>query len=497
MKLTASEFISKAEGLKTSEMNVRQRLESIRSHRQSVQSAIATQQYRLQSLYLELEALESEESGDDEDGEGTDNSAEIAAVMAEISSTQESIEEYEQQDVELRSDEMEANSELRSIEQQEQETLAEIQDSAARTNQNIALISSFGGDYANVSAQATGSFQHNLGQLSQAAQILGGNVAMGESGSGGGSSKGGSVSGGGSSGGTGGGRNFYEAANNQRKTDTPSSGSMGAKGSASSSTGRNGKDLYGSGTTSEEERPKKNGGLGRKMLGTTSKTSALANLSAYMSSHNYGKNDYDVYSKDPEWEKLHKAAFPDFHQVADHELTRDEKISWVNSTVPSATKTDAERIVRSMEQYSGNGYDSIHWDKNGEMEETKDILQVFDSGKVNAYKGVIHRGLSFDSKRDLMKALSRGHGDWVEPGITSFSASETVAEDFASRKKWGLVLTCSNNKSAIPFRHMSLLSWEDEVLSPGAHRNSGWKIDMSSVRVDKVKRIVYADISEK
>ncbi len=247
-------------------MNVRQRLESIRSHRHSVQSAIATQQYRLQSLYLELEALESEESDDDEDGEGTDNSAEISAVMAEISSTQESIEEYEQQDAELRNEEMEANSELRSIEQQEQETLAEIQDSAARTNQNIALISSFGGDYANVSAQATGSFQHNLGQLSQAAQILGGNVAMGASGAGGGSSKGGSVSGGASSGGTESGRNFYEAADNQRKINTPSSGSMGAKGSGSSLTGRNGKDLYGSESISEEEKPKKSGGFGRKPI---------------------------------------------------------------------------------------------------------------------------------------------------------------------------------------------------------------------------------------
>ena len=267
MKLTASEFISKAEGLKSSEMNVRQRLESIRSHRQSVQNAIATQQYRLQSLYLALEALESEESGDNEDGEGTDNSAEIAAVMAEISSTQESIEEYEQQDAELRSEEMEANSELRSIGLQEQETLAEIQDSAARTNQNIALISSFGGDYANVSAQATGSFRHNLGQLSQAAQILGGNVAMGASGAGGGSSKGGSISGSGSSGGTGSGRNFYETANNQRKTDAPSSGSMGTRGGGASSIGRKWKSLYGLESISkEEEKPKKNGGFGRKPI---------------------------------------------------------------------------------------------------------------------------------------------------------------------------------------------------------------------------------------
>ncbi len=33
-------------------------------------------------------------------------------------------------------------------------------------------------------------------------------------------------------------------------------------------------------------------------------------LSAYMMSHNYGINDYGIYSQDPEWRILHRAAFP-------------------------------------------------------------------------------------------------------------------------------------------------------------------------------------------
>ena len=183
-------------------------------------------------------------------------------------------------------------------------------------------------------------------------------------------------------------------------------------------------------------------------------------------------------------------------QIADHEFTRDEKIAWVQSVVPTASQADAERIVRSMEYYSGNGYVLIHWDKNGEMQETKDILQVFDSGNVSTYNGVIHRGLSFKSMRDLWSALADGHGNWNEPGITSFSASKDEAEKFAGRGKWGLLLTCTNNKSAIPFRHMSLSSNEEEVLSPGSHRNSGWKIDFSSIRFDLTKHMVYVDISE-
>ena len=34
-------------------------------------------------------------------------------------------------------------------------------------------------------------------------------------------------------------------------------------------------------------------------------------LSEYMNSHNYGMDDYDTYSQDPEWQKLHSAVFPD------------------------------------------------------------------------------------------------------------------------------------------------------------------------------------------
>lgn len=219
-------------------------------------------------------------------------------------------------------------------------------------------------------------------------------------------------------------------------------------------------------------------------------------LNQYIASHNYGKEDFSTYSQDPEWKKLHSAVYPDFHQIADHELTHEEKINWVSSNV-GTSKAAAERIVHSMEQYSGNGYAAIHWDKKAELQETKDILQVFDSEKVHPYKGVIYRGLSFDSKHALMKALAKGKGVWNEPGVTSFSANKTRAEEFARMKKWGLVLTCSNNKTAIPFRHMSLLSWEDEVLSPGGHRNNGWSIDIESLIIDKSKHIVYADISEK
>lgn len=41
-------------------------------------------------------------------------------------------------------------------------------------------------------------------------------------------------------------------------------------------------------------------------------------LTAYMCAHNYGMDDYAIYSQDPEWKKLHKAVFPEYHHQTAH-----------------------------------------------------------------------------------------------------------------------------------------------------------------------------------
>lgn len=230
---------------------------------------------------------------------------------------------------------------------------------------------------------------------------------------------------------------------------------------------------------------------------SVSEPTPMEALTAYMCAHNYGKDDYEIYSKDPEWQKLHQAVFPECHQIADHELTPDEKIDWICDIIPNVDRGVAKQVVTSMEHYSGMGYSTIHWDKEGKLSETKDILRVFDSNNVQSYKGPIYRGLSFGSKKEIVKVLKQYRGVWKEPGITSFSASKDIAEKhFAQNNSWGLVLTCNNNKSAIPFRHISKSSWEDEVLSPGGHRNSGWKIDYNSVQIDENNHMFYVDIEE-
>lgn len=43
---------------------------------------------------------------------------------------------------------------------------------------------------------------------------------------------------------------------------------------------------------------------------TASAQSPLTELGDYMSAHNYGESDYSIYSQDPKWRVLHRAAFP-------------------------------------------------------------------------------------------------------------------------------------------------------------------------------------------
>ena len=47
-------------------------------------------------------------------------------------------------------------------------------------------------------------------------------------------------------------------------------------------------------------------------------------LSSYMNEHNYGPDDFEEYSQDPEWQKLHREVFPDWEENSEILETEDE-----------------------------------------------------------------------------------------------------------------------------------------------------------------------------
>lgn len=48
------------------------------------------------------------------------------------------------------------------------------------------------------------------------------------------------------------------------------------------------------------------------VIGSDTDLTPMQELSSYMNAHNYGPGDFGEYSQDPEWQRLHEAAFPDW-----------------------------------------------------------------------------------------------------------------------------------------------------------------------------------------
>lgn len=183
-------------------------------------------------------------------------------------------------------------------------------------------------------------------------------------------------------------------------------------------------------------------------------------------------------------------------QVAADTMSETERISWVQRVLPGSTWEEAEATANAADNYSKSAYYSIHRDSLGADSDTRDLLRLFASPNTPVYEGDIYRGVRFSSMDKLNEALSSGV--WRETGITSFSSKRSVAESFAGDDV-GLILTCKNNKTAMPFQHLSFYgAGEAEILSPGGARNVSWTLDLSSRRtvVKNGVPMVYIDMIE-
>ena len=86
----------------------------------------------------------------------------------------------------------------------------------------------------------------------------------------------------------------------------------------------------------------------------TAEPSAFDQLSDYMNRHNYGQQDYDTYSQDPEWQALHRAAFPEAHEDASgdvpSELPEGETPTDTQEPEADTTSDTEERPENAAEQ---------------------------------------------------------------------------------------------------------------------------------------------------
>ena len=70
-------------------------------------------------------------------------------------------------------------------------------------------------------------------------------------------------------------------------------------------------------------------------------------LTEYMNEHNYGSDDFAIYSKDPEWQRLHSNAYPDYVPPEDVPVGSEDNIDYTSKNISENTATDTRNEIEN------------------------------------------------------------------------------------------------------------------------------------------------------
>ena len=68
-------------------------------------------------------------------------------------------------------------------------------------------------------------------------------------------------------------------------------------------------------------------------------------LSEYMNEHNYGPDDFATYSQDPEWQRLHSNAYPDYVPPKDSFVNSEGNVDYTSKNISENTATDTRSEI--------------------------------------------------------------------------------------------------------------------------------------------------------
>ena len=185
-------------------------------------------------------------------------------------------------------------------------------------------------------------------------------------------------------------------------------------------------------------------------------------------------------------------------------IPKTKKIAWVKMYT-GMDQAEAKEAVSTMESYSGSGYHSIH---NGSDQHANDLInKVIDSPKTPVYSGTQYRGIHIsvgfaknkgaNSVQEYLDAIVSG-GVWTEQGATSFSSSKKTAMSFgnfgyADKDNVSVLVTYKGGKTGMPFKHISKLSSENEVLHSQTDMLKGKKITKAYWNKSKTEMFIDVD----
>ena len=172
--MRASDYIGISEGIRSREIKLQNELSEINGKISSLQNTLDSLESELDILEMELDAALS-----DTDEDGNVDMRRVGAIRARMSAVSSRIGGCQSELSEQENVKQKIESELQTVETEKQQTLSQIQSAANVKNQNLSRLSGgLSGDYTSIGQNLQSAFQMSLGQLSQAASILGGSISI-------------------------------------------------------------------------------------------------------------------------------------------------------------------------------------------------------------------------------------------------------------------------------------------------------------------------------
>lgn len=158
---------------------------------------------------------------------------------------------------------------------------------------------------------------------------------------------------------------------------------------------------------------------------------------------------------------------------------------------------EANDMVRAIDYFTGDGYGEMRALQMGKYEEPppKERMQKYVDDAENfirnspKFDGQVYRGMNFDTEAAFSQFIQANSGGFELNAMSSFSATQSVAESFMEGNLPGSVkvlVSVSRNKSGASVKPFSEFPTEDEVLVPSGtkYRVKSQKREGNTVRLE-------------
>ena len=167
-------------------------------------------------------------------------------------------------------------------------------------------------------------------------------------------------------------------------------------------------------------------------------------LSDYMNEHNYGSDDFATYSQDPEWQRLHSNVFPDYTPPGDSSGDSESMVDHVSKDIYEDTGTDNQSDIANETLVSENEAYTYKQQSTDTQDNMTDEIQDDMDAEVHTTE---ETSTDISSDRQLVSAKS----DMVDE-----ASGDNISQS---------IYTVDNEIAEVAFNQELSREFEDNILS--------------------------------